>query len=483
MLDTVIRSRQVVTPDGVVPLDIGIQGEVIACVGSLATLDGQRVLDVGDRIVAPGGIDPHVHCTQPITPPGLKPAPGSAHNCTGGLYSSSPTDVSRAALFGGTTTLVDFAIWQQEGTLVDALERNERKWAKLSYTDYAEHVMLLGDIPASILEEIPSIVRAGYPSFKMFTTNVFAGRKGRRVHWGSMLDVFRALAPVGGMAAIHCEDDDLVVHAYEQHLAAGDTHFTKMPDVHTDLSEELAIRQVLRLGAAAGVRLYIMHVSCELGVNAIREARAAGQDVHGETLHQYALFSRENYHRHNGQIYHTYPSLKEAHDCASLWQGLQDGSIETVATDGVVTTLEQKLMGSRIDDVTGGSAGIEERMAVTYSAGLNRGLPLTQLAEVTSTNAARLLGMYPQKGVILPGSDADLVVLESRSPAPLRAQELHQTDYSPWEGTEVRLWPVMTLLRGSVVISDGDLLPAEPGGHRIMRTPSVARSPERQRRA
>ena len=475
MLETVVRSTQVVTPDGVVPLDIGIQGEIIACLGSHGSLDGATLIDVADDIVVPGGIDPHVHTSQPITPPGLKPEPGSAHHCTGGLYSSSPTDVSRAALFGGTTTLVDFAIWQQEGTLAETVDRNEQKWSNKSYTDYAEHVMLLGDIPDRILDEIPSIVEAGYPSFKMFTTNVFSGRKGRRVHWGSMLDVFRVLAPVGGMAAIHCEDDELVVHAYERHIAAGDTHFTKMPDVHTDLSEELAIRQVLRLAAAAGVRVYIMHVSSDLGVTAIREARAAGQDAHGETLHQYAMFSRDHYHRQNGQIYHTYPSLKESHDCASLWQALRDGSIETVATDGAVTTLEQKLMGSRIDDVTGGSAGIEERMAVTYSGGINRGMSLSQLAEVTSTNAARLLGMYPRKGVILPGSDADLVVLESRSPAPLRAEVLHQTDYSPWEGTEVRLWPVMTILRGSVVVADGDLLPSAPGGKRAAREPRVAR--------
>lgn len=469
MLDTVVRSTRVVTPDGVVPLDIGIQGEVISCLAGFGTLQGGDLLDLGDNIVAPGGIDPHVHTSQPITPPGLKPAPGSAHNCTHGLYSSSPTDVSRAALFGGTTTLVDFAIWQQEGTLADVLETNERKWSNKTYTDYAEHVMLLGDIPDRILDEIPGVVGKGNPSFKMFTTNVFSGRTGRRVHYGYMLDVFKALAQVGGTATLHCEDDDLVVHAYDRHLAAGDVHFTKMPDVHTDLSEELAIRQVLRLGAAAGCRLYIMHVSCELGVEAIREARATGQDVHAETLHQYALFSRDHYHRQNGQIYHTYPSLKEAHDCASLWRGLSDGTIETVATDGVVTTLEQKLMGDRIDDVTGGSAGIEERMAVTYSGGLNRGMSLTQLAQVTSTNAAKLLGMYPKKGAILPGSDADLVVLQSRAPAPLRAEDLHQTDYSPWDGAEVRLWPVMTMLRGTVVVSDGKLLPDSPGGLRVPR--------------
>ncbi|WGX95810.1 amidohydrolase family protein [Nocardioides sp. L-11A] len=471
MLDIVVRSTRVVTPDGVVALDIGIQGEVISCLASHGTLEGRELHDLGDRIVVPGGIDPHVHTSQPIMPPGLEPAPGSAHNCTHGLYSSSPTDVSRSALFGGTTTLVDFATWQQEGTLAEALAVNEKKWANLTYTDYSEHVMLLGDISDAILEEIPSIVRAGHPSFKMFTTNVFSGRAGRRVHYGHMLDVFKALAPVGGMAALHCEDDDLVVHAYDRHLAAGDVHFTKMPDVHTDLSEELAIRQVLRLGAAAGCRLYIMHVSCELGVDAIREARADGQDVHAETLHQYALFSREHYHRQNGQIYHSYPSLKEAHDCASLWQGLSDGTIETVATDGVVTTLEQKLVGERIDDVTGGSAGIEERMAVTYSGGLNRGMSLSQLAEATSTNAARLLGMYPKKGVILPGSDADLVVLESRAPAPLRAEDLHQTDYSPWDGTEVRLWPVLTMLRGTVVVSDGKLLVDSPTGVRAPRSP------------
>lgn len=471
MLDTVVRSTRVVTPDGVVPLDIGIQGEVILCLASHGALDGTEILDLGDKIVVPGGIDPHVHTSQPITRPGLVPAEGSAHNGTYSLYSSSPTEVSRAALFGGTTTLVDSAGWQQEGTIADVLATNEKKWVNVTFTDYSEHVMLLGTIPDAILEEIPSVVQSGNPSFKMSTTNAFSGRQHGRVHYGHMLDVLKALAPVGGMAALHCEDHDLVAHAYDRHLAAGDVHFTKMPDVHTDLSEELAIRQVLRLGAAAGCRLYVMHVSSGLGVDAVREARAAGQDVHAETLHQYALFSREHYHRPNGQIYHTYPSLKEAHDCASLWQGLADGTIATVATDGVVTTFEQKMMGDRIDDVTGGSAGIEERMAVTYSGGLNRGMSLTQLAEATSTNAAKLLGMYPRKGVILPGSDADLAVLESRAPAPLKAGDLHQTDYSPWDGHEVRVWPILTMLRGKVVVADGKLLVDSPTGRRAPRTP------------
>ncbi|HET7690851.1 MAG TPA: amidohydrolase family protein [Nocardioidaceae bacterium] len=469
MLDIVLRSSQVVTPDGVVPLDIGIQGEVIDCLARHGTLEGRRVIDVGDSIVVPGGIDPHVHCAQPLTPLGLKPQPGSVHNCHSQAFSLGPTDVSRAALFGGTTSLVDFAVWMQEGTLAEALERNEKKWASLSYTDYSEHVMLLGDIPERILEELPTIVQGGNPSIKMFTTNVIAGSKGRRVHWGPMLDVFRTIAPLGGMAAIHAEDDDLVMHNYDQHFASGDTHFTHLPEVHTQLSEELAIRQVLRLGAEAGVRLYIMHVSSELGVTAIREARAAGQDVHAETLHQYALFNRKNYHEEHGQIFHTWPSLQEASDNTALWEGMRDGSIETVATDGIVTTFEQKIRGARIDDLTGGSAGIEERMTVTYSAGLKRGFSLEKLAELTSTNAARLLGMYPKKGVILPGSDADLVVLEPREPAPLCVEDLHQTDYSPWEGHEVSVWPVMTLLRGSVVIADDELLPTAPGGLRIPR--------------
>lgn len=472
MLDLVLRSSQVVTPDGVAALDIGILGEAIECLGRPGSLDGRRVIDVGDSIVAPGGIDPHVHCGQPLTPLGLKPQPGSVHNCVSQAFSASATEVSRAALFGGTTSLIDFAVWMQEGTLAGALERNEKKWAGLSYTDYSEHVMLLGDIPERILEELPAIVRGGNPSIKMFTTNVIAGSAGRRVPWGAMLDVFRALAPLGATAAIHAEDEDLVMHAYDQHFASGDTHFTHLPEVHTQLSEELAIRQVLRLGAEAGVRLYIMHVSSELGVNAIREARAAGHDVHAETLHQYALFSRENYHERHGQIFHTWPSLQEKSDNKALWEGMRDGSIETVATDGIVTTLEQKIRGSRIDDLTGGSAGIEERMTVTWSAGLERGLSLPRLAELTSTNAARLLGMYPKKGVILPGSDADLVVLEPRTRAPLRVEDLHQTDYSPWEGTEVSVWPVMTFLRGTAVIMDGELVPDAPGGLRIPRTTS-----------
>lgn len=478
MLDTVLRSQSVITPEGVVPLDIGIAGEVIACVGQVGSLSGRRVIDVGESIVAPGGIDPHVHCNQPIKPPGLKPTAGSAFGqVTPDMHSSSARDVSRAALFGGTTTLVDFAIWQQNGTIRDAINRFDDHWRGRVWTDYAAHIMLLGEIPREILEEIPPLVRSGFPSFKMFTTNVFPNRTGRRVQWGNILDVFQKLAPVGGMGLIHAEDDDLVIHNYVQYLADGNTHFAHMPDVHSSLSEELAIRQAIRLAAAANVRLYIVHVSSGAGVAAIREARAAGQDVHGETLHQYALFSREHYDRPNGQIYHTYPSLKETTDCAALWDGMKDGAIETVATDGVVTNFEQKVAGSRIDDVTGGSAGIEERMVVTYSAGLARGFSLPQLADLTSTNAARLLGMYPKKGAILPGSDADLVVLEPRNGELLRAEDLHQTDYSPWAGTELRVWPVMTFLRGDLMVKDGELLTDTCGGTWVPRKTALAAVP------
>ena len=227
--------------------------------------------------------------------------------------------------------------------------------------------------------------------------------------------------------------------------------------VHTTLSEDLSYRRVIRLAEnVEGMALYMMHVSAATGVAAIRESRSRGFPIYGESLHQYMLFTNEDYKRPNGQIYHTYPSLKPESDRLALWQGTVSGEISTVATDGICTPLSVKVQGSRIDDTTGGNAGVEPRLSVIYSETVGRrGYTLERFVDLVSANAARIMGLYPRKGAIAVGSDADIVIFDPTVRRRVRVEDLHETDYSPWEGHELAGWPETTILRGEVLVDRG----------------------------
>jgi dihydropyrimidinase len=251
----------------------------------------------------------------------------------------------------------------------------------------------------------------------------------------------------------------------------GRTSFHNMAEVHTTLSEDLAFNRVIRLAAnIPGAALYMLHTSAATGVRAIAAARAQGTPIYGETLHQYLMYSAEDYKRPNGQIYHTYPSLKFAEDHAALWAGTNHGAIQTVATDEICCPLKFKLQGDKIDDTTGGNAGVEPRVSLIYTETVEkRGYDLTQFVNLISTNAAKILGLYPRKGALAVGSDADIVLLDTRKRHEVKAAEMHEADYSPWEGRDLACWPSMTLLRGKVVVEGGQLKGALGDGKHLSR--------------
>ncbi len=233
-----------------------------------------------------------------------------------------------------------------------------------------------------------------------------------------------------------------------------------MAEVHNALSEDLSFGRIIRLAESVpGTALYMMHVSAGTGVDAIRASRRRGFPVYGETLHQYMLYNSDDYRRPNGQIYHTYPSLKSPEDQAALWAGTLDGAISTVATDELCCTLAAKLQGRRIDDTTGGNAACEPRVALMYTEMVSRrGYTLQRFVDLVSSNAARVMGLYPRKGAIVPNADADITVLDPRLARTIRNEDLHETDYTPWEGHAVTAWPRLTILRGKVVMEDGRFL-------------------------
>lgn len=452
MLDLVIRSDRVVTPAGVGACDVAIEGGKIVAVATTGTFGSdqtRRLIDATGRIVMPGGIDPHVHLKW-YTP----------HPDGSVTYTDPPSVVSRAALFGGTTTMIDFARWTHGNTIQQAIERRHEDWSAQCYCDYSFHVMVEGRLPPELFGQLGEALRAGYPTVKIFTTDITPSRRGRMVDFGDIWEVFKVVAQERGMCVMHGEDNDIVMHMYDKLIREGRTGFENLAEVHNALSEDLSFRRVIGLARSVpGIALYFMHVSAASGVAAIREARARGMSVYGESLHQYLMYTSADYQRPNGQMYHTYPSLKTQADQDALWSGFVDGTLQTVATDEVCCALQVKTMGKRIDDTTGGNVGVEPRVALMYTEMVGRrGYTLEKFVDHVSTNAAKIMGLYPRKGALAAGADADIAVLDPALRTTIRKEMLHESDYTPWEGHEVHAWPALTVLRGKVVVDDGKFL-------------------------
>jgi dihydropyrimidinase len=464
MLDMVIANGRVVTPEGVGAWDVGIEGERIAAVAHRGSLpvEGVRVLDATGKIVVPGGIDPHTHLAHPIMSHPEEPG-----------VTLGPEDDTRGMAFGGTTTHIDFCYVRPGVEIPRAIEQRAARWKGNSYVDYAFHVTLCGALDLPVFDAIPEAIQAGFPSFKVFTTNVLPPhpkRQGNRLDFGRIGFAMEKVAPNGGLMVVHGEDEDLVQFNYERFRAEGRTEGTNLHLVHTKLSELLAFRRTIALARATSSAVYFVHTSAKEGVETIAEARAQGLPIYGETLHQYCCFNAEYYATPRGFCSHTYPSLKFPEDQAALWDGLVRDGLSTLATDEYPTSLAIKLKGRRIDDVTGGNVGAEARLGIAYSEGVvKRGMTLPRFVDITSANAARIFGLYPRKGAIAPGGDADLVLIDPTTTKKLAREDFHVTDYSPWEGWEVTGWPVTTLLRGRVIADAGRLLGATSDGRLLTR--------------
>jgi dihydropyrimidinase len=474
VLDLVIRGGQVITPQGVGRWDVGIEGEKIAVVAAAGTLPAEaaRVIDATTLIVSPGGVEPHAHLAHSIMSHPDEPA-----------LTLGPEEDTRGMACGGTTTHVDFAYVRPGSDIQPVIEQRAARWKGNSYVDYTFHITLAGALPLRVFEQIPEAIQQGFPSFKVFTTNVLPPhpkRAGNRIDFGRIHHAMEKVAAHGGIMVVHGEDEDLVQFNYERFREEGRMEGSNLHLVHTRLSELLAFRRTIALARASGAGVYFVHTSAREGVEAIVEARGLGLPIYGETLHQYACFNAEYYKTPRGFCSHTYPSLKFPEDQAALWGGLVKDGLSTLATDEYPTSLALKLRGRTIEDVTGGNTGAEARIGIAYSEGVvKRGMSLPRFADITATNAARILGLYPDKGVIAPGSDADLVLIDPAVKKTLAREDFHVSDYSPWEGWSVTGWPVMTLLRGTVIAERGKLLGSATDGRLLTRRidPAILRRP------
>ena len=462
MIDLVIRGGMVVAPWGVGGWDVAIEGSKIVAVAQQGSLpsDVGQVIDALGKVVVPGGVEPHAHVAAPVMGmPGQETAP--------------PEQVSRASLFGGTTTLLDFAIVRPGSTIEAAIAERDGRWRGNSYCDYGYHIMLLPEIASDVINpQVREAVQAGYPSFKIFTTDIRPAQltEPRRVGMGHLSSLMEQVQDSGGMLMVHSEDDDMVQYMYDKLTQEEHTEHWRLHEVHSNMSEDISFRRVLRAAEWTGCPIYMVHVSAREGVAAIQEARGKGMPVYSETLHNYVTWNAEAYKEPDGMKYHTYPSLKSEQDRLALWDGLLKGDINSMATDEYCTSWAHKIQGRSLLDVTGGHNGAETRVGITYSEGVSkRGMSLARFVEVTSSNAARIMGLYPRKGAIAPGSDADIVLIDPGLEKRLGKDDFHISDYSIWEGFPIQGWPVTTILRGKVVVDNGELVGSQGDGNYMPR--------------
>ena len=467
MLDLIIKGGRVVTPQGAEVMDVGIQGEKIVAVGWPGTLasEAAQVIDAAGKIVVPGGIEPHAQSAS-RSPSTGRALPMSSPNRRRRRPAPPPSAASPPSSTSPGTLELEPAKAVRRESMLEVLEARRTMFKGHSYTDFAFHYILAGEVPPATIGQIGEAVQEGVASFKIFTTF-----RPIRVPYGHLWSIFAEVAKHGGIMAVHAEEDDVVTFMTEKLKAEGRAQGYNLHLVHNNISEDLAFRHMIRLAGHTGVAVYFVHTTAKEGVAAVAEARAHGQPVYGEALHHYLHFTCEDYKKPGGTAIHTYPAIKFADDRDALIAGLMDGRLATTATDEYTTHKAYKMHGDTIETVCGGHNGIETRLPVAFTKFVaERNLPLTRFVDITSANAARILGCYPQKGAIQPGSDADLVLIDPALRKTIHLADLHaDSDYSIWDGFECKGYPVMTILRGKVIVDNGALVGKSDAGRWLRR--------------
>ncbi len=465
---TLIRGGTVVTAEREHRADVLVHGETIAAVGEgLEAPAGATVIDAGGAFVMPGGVDPHTHMEMPFM------GTVSADD-----FASGPA----AAASGGTTTIVDFVIPSPQESLLAALDTWRGRAAKAT-SDYSFH-MAITWWSDQVSREMAEVVKQGVTSFKYY----MAYKGAIMVDDAVLVESFQRVRDLGGLCLVHAEHGELVAHLQDSIFAAGITGPEGHPLSRPPAVEGEASHRALRLAEVLGAPLYVVHTSCRDAMEPIGRARAAGQRCFGESLIQHLVVDDSVYRNTdwNQAAHHVMsPPFRPNGHQEALWQGIADGTISVVATDHCVFNTEQKRKGfGDFRKIPNGTGGLEDRMSVLWHLGVGGGrLTPCEFVALTSTNAARIFNLAPRKGLIAPGSDADLVVWDPGKSRTISAKtQRSRGDFNVFEGMTVVGNAAVTLSRGSVIWQN-DTLQAEPGrGRFVPRAPFADYARAGQRR-
>ena len=454
--DLVLRGGRVATAEAVVTADIGIVGEQVAAVGRDLG-PGREELPLDGAIVTPGGVDSHCHIEQ-LAATGLRNA-------------DTFESATRAALMGGTTTVIPFAAQHRGDSLRAVVDDYHRRARRGALADYAFHMILTDPRPEVLERELPPLVRSGHSSLKVYLTY-----ERLRVDDEQLLEVLAAARRHRCLVCVHAENHGMIAWLKRRLVARGHRAPRFHGVSHPRLGEAEAVYRVAAMSALLDQPVMIFHLSCREGVEEVRRARARGVKLFAETCTQYLLLDECETHRPGveGAMWMCSPPLRAERDREALWRALEEGVLDCVSSDHAPYRMDETGKLARgphagFHEIANGLPGIELRMPLLFDAMVQGGrLDLCRFVALTCTAPARIYGLHPKKGTIVAGADADLVVWDAERTVTIAPGPRHDNaGYTPYAGRSVRGWPRLVFLRGRLVVEEGRLL-AEPGSGRFL---------------
>ncbi|MGD9764128.1 MAG: dihydropyrimidinase [Candidatus Binatia bacterium] len=450
-MDVILRNGTVVTANDVYEADVGIEGGVVKQIGKNIPGPAKREVDCTGKLLVPGGVDVHTHCETVLL----------GEETADDWYSSSAQ-----AACGGITTVVDYALTHPDQSIIECLQQWEARAKPKTIIDYGLHPTLMKPSD-KIIAEMPDVVAEGHTSFKIFMT----GLAGFDEYSTQYAKAMAQAGKLGALINIHCEDQTCISFHTQQLEAAGHSDIRHYPDSRPRESEGIAAQRAIQLARMTDTPIYMVHLSCQESLDEINEARARGQSVYGETRPIYLHLSRDRFEEKiDPERYVGWPPLRHADQMEVLWQALDHSVLQTVATDHVGWTMKQKKKYQKVDELIPGMANLETVMPMLYSEGVRKNrLSLQRFVAVSSANPAKLMGLYPRKGTIAVGSDADIAVFDPNKKVTIHHKDLHSKQgWELHEGFEVTGWPVMTLSRGEIIVENGKVL-GQPGRGQLLK--------------
>ena len=453
-MSILIKNGNIITATDNYIADIFIEGETISAIGENLHVKADKEIDAFGKLVMPGGIDPHVHLDMPFM----------------GTYSSDNYETgTRAALYGGTTMVIDFILQKQGNSLQTALQEWRSRSDNNCVGDYSFH-MAVTDFNDETKKEIKGLIEVeGIVSFKTF----MAYKGALMIDDRQMIGLMEEVKKHGGIINVHATNGDMIDYLTQKHREEGKLsplyHYLSQPEV----TEAEASERFVEMTNYTGCPGYIVHLTCEGALNAVRNATRRNQKVFVETCIQYLLLDASLYKNDfEGAKWVMSPPLREKKDQETLWAGINQGLVQVVATDHCPFKWEQKLMGKNdFSKIPNGHPAIENRMELLFSEGVNKGrISLNKYVEVTATNPAKIFGMFPRKGTVAVGSDADIIIVDPHEKHTISASTHHMNvDYSGYEGWEVTGKVKTVLLRGKVAIDNNECFLEKGYGQFIKR--------------
>jgi len=456
-LDLIVKNGEIVTASDRYTADIGVSdGKIVTIAQDLSIGNGTKVIDAKGKYVFPGCIDVHVHLQLPFS---------------GTISADDFENGTKAAACGGVTAVLDFAIQTKGSSIMEAVEARRAEADPKVCVDYGLHAAIT-DWNDKTQKEIKKVIDYGIPTFKMF---MIYKNEGWMADDGMLFNALEETAKLGGHIGVHAESVDVLDmlidrYAKEKEKWGAYGHTLSRPCY----TEEEAIIRAIKWAEVTGGQLYIVHMSTGEGADAVHLAKQRGVKVFAETCPQYLLLDDEVFKRKNGHLFATCPQIKKPHDSERLWQGLMNGDVQVVATDTCTFTTEQKAAWKGdFTKIPFGMPGVETMVPLMFTEGVGkRGFTMNQLVALVSTNPAKLFGMYPAKGTIAIGSDADLLVFDPEKKVTIRAENLQTNcDWSPFEGWKLVGYPAVTISRGRVVAENGKFVGEVGHGRFLKRKP------------